>query len=254
MADSDAPWYQTFFSGTYLEIFSHHLTPDRAEKEVDFVESTLNLDTGAKVLDLCCGNGRHAILLAKRGLQVTAQDLNREYLESAQDLAVAEGVELETVHSDMREIPFEGNFDAVINMFTAFGYLESEEEDAKVLQQAAKALKPGGQLLLDLLNREWVVLNYIQNEWRKATDGTIYLEHRELDLETSRNRVTVTIISPAGETQQITSFEIRLYTLTEIIAMLDRAGLAFAGAYGGFDGEPYSITTRRMVVVARNSV
>ena len=122
------------------------------------------------------------------------------------------------------EIPFEGNFDAVINMFTAFGYLESEEEDAKVLQQASKALKPGGQLLLDLLNREWVVLNYIQNEWRKATDGTIYLEHRELDLETSRNRVTVTIISPAGETQQITSFEIRLYTLTEIIAMLDRGG------------------------------
>ena len=254
MTETDAPWYETFFSDTYLEIFSHHLTPDRAEKETDFVVSTLNLNAGDKVLDLCCGQGRHAILLAKRGLQVTAQDLNREYLQSAQDLAVAEGVELETVHSDMRQIPFEGNFDAVINMFTAFGYLESEEEDAKVLQQAAKALKPGGQLLLDLLNREWVVLNYIQNEWRRAQDGTIYLERRELDLETSRNRVTVTIVSPTGQTRQITSFEIRLYTLTEIIAMLDRAGLAFAGAYGGFDGEPYSIATRRMVVVARRCV
>ena len=118
----------------------------------------------------------------------------------------------------MREIPFEGYFDAIINMFTAFGYLESEEEDAKVLQQVAKALKPGGQLLLDLLNREWVVLNYIQNEWRKSRKtGPSFLERRELDLETSRNRVTVTIVSPAGETRQITSFEIRLYTLTEII-------------------------------------
>ena len=254
MTETDAPWYETFFSDAYLEIFSHHLTPDRAEKEADFVKRTLDLNAGDKVLDLCCGQGRHAILLAKRGLLVTAQDLNREYLESAQAIAAAEGVELETVHSDMRQIPYEGNFDAIINMFTAFGYLESEEEDAKVLEQAAKALKPGGQLLLDLLNREWVVLNYIQNEWRRAQDGTIYLERRELDLETSRNRVTVTIVSPAGETRQITSFEIRLYTLTEIIGMLERAGLAFAGAYGGFDGEPYSIATRRMVVVARRSV
>ena len=253
MTQTDAPWYETFFSDTYLEIFSHHLTADRAVKEADFVESTLGLNAGDKVLDLCCGQGRHAILLAKRGLQVTAQDLNGEYLKSAQEVAASEGVDLAIVNSDMREIPFDGYFDAIINMFTAFGYLESEEEDAKVLRQVAKALKPGGQLLLDLLNREWVVLNYIQNEWRKAADGTIFLERRELDLETSRNRVTVTIVSPAGETRQITSFEIRLYTLTEIIAMLDRAGLAFAGVYGGFDGEPYSIASRRMVVVARRS-
>lgn len=253
MTEADAPWYETFFSDTYLEVFSHHLTPDRAEKEAEFVERALSLRPGATVLDLCSGEGRHAVLLAKRGLRVTAQDLNEDYLRVAKHTATSEGVELETIRSDMREIPFEGEFDAIINMFTAFGYLESEEEDAKVLRQAAKALKPGGQLLMDLLNREWVVLNYIQNEWRKANDGTVFLERRELDLETSRNRVTVTIISPAGEVQQTTSFVIRLYTLTEIIGMLEQAGLAFVGAYGGFDGVPYSIGTRRMIVVARKS-
>jgi SAM-dependent methyltransferase len=191
------------------------------------------------------------LLLAADGLAVTALDLSAEYLALIDKAAAADGLRIETVCSDMRRIPFNNRFDAVINMFTAFGYLENEAEDAKVLKAVAGALKPGGRLLMDMLNREWVVANYIQNDWHDGEDGTLYLEHRELDLVTSRNHVTFTAIAKDGSRREIVGHHVRLYTLREMIQLLADAGLAFEAVYGGFEGETYAITTRRMIIVAQ---
>ena len=199
---------------------------------------------------LCCGQGRHSVLLASRGLNVTGIDLSREYLEQAERSAKEHGVHLELLRRDMRDIPFKDHFDAVINMFSAFGYLESDEENLKALEAVRDALKPGGRVLLDMINREWVVGNYDQSDWRQGEDGSLYLEHREFDLVTSRNHVTFTIIRPDGSRRETVGHHIRLYTLTETLELLRKAGLAYLNAYGGFDGEPYAIDTRRMIVVA----
>src|SRR5262249_26839941 len=149
-------------------------------------------------LDLCCGQGRHAVPFARRGFEVTALDLNAVYLEKAEQAARAANVALKTVAADMREIPFDDYFYAIVNMYSSFGYLESDAEDLKVLKAAAKALKPGGRLMLDMLNREWAVVNYIQNDWHSGSDGTLYIERRNLDLATSRMHVTFTIVGPDG--------------------------------------------------------
>ena len=251
MTTPDRPWYVEFFAGDYLPSYGHTFTQERVEREVAFVERALQLRPGDRVLDLCCGPGRHAVELARRGMRVTGQDLNAEYLEAAERRARSQGVGLDTVRSDMRQVPFEGVFDAVINMFTSFGYLESEDDDLEVLRQVRKALKVEGRFLVDTVNREWVVSNYIQNEWRADPDGTAYLEHRELDLVTSRQHVSFTIVAPDGTRRESVGHKVRLYTLTEIVGLLERAGLTFEGAYGGFDGEPYTVATRRMIVVAR---
>lgn len=251
MSEIRSPWYVEFFGRDYIQAYKHGFTDERASREVDFVERTLELKPGDRVRDLCCGQGRHAVLLARRGFLVTGQDLSAEYLELARESARAEGVTLELVRSDMRQIPFEEHFDAVINMFSAFGYLESEAEDLKVLQQAAKALKPGGRFLLDLINREWVVANNIPAEWRQEEDGTIYLERRELDLVTSRNHVSFTIIASDGTRRESVGHHMRLYTLTELVRMLAEAGLTFERAYGDFDGAPYGAAGRRMLVIGR---
>ncbi|MSQ14187.1 MAG: class I SAM-dependent methyltransferase [Dehalococcoidia bacterium] len=246
-------WYVDFFKKDYLDIYANapnrSFTEARAAGETAFVERALGLKPGAEVLDLCCGQGRHAVLLAKRGLRVTGLDLSPELLALARQAAASERVQLELVRSDMREIPFPDRFDAIINMFTAFGYLESEDEDKKVLAAVHKALKPGGRLLMDMLNREWVVSNYIQNDWHRGGDGTLYLERRDLDLVTSRNHVTFTIVPPNGPRRQ-GGHVIRLYTLTEMINLLHDAGLTLTATYGAFDGEPYSVFTRRMILVA----
>ena len=243
-------WYQSFFGQDYLDVYAYQFTDERARKETAFAARALDLQPGERVLDLCCGQGRHAVLLAAIGLDVTALDLSEPYLRLTEAAAREAGVKLQTVHADMREIPYEAPFDAIVNLFSSFGYLESEGEDAKVLDSAREALRPGGRVLLDLLNRDWVVDNYVQNDWHRDTDGTLYLEHRELDLLTSRNHVTFTEIKPDGAQREIGGHHIRLYTLREVAGMLEAAGLAYEAVYGGFEGEPYGIPARRMIVVA----
>ena len=190
------------------------------------------------------------MLLAERGFRVTALDLSQPYLDAAVAEAKRRGVALETVRADMRTPGFDGSFDAVINMFSSFGYLESEADDAKVLRGVATALRPGGRALFDLINREWVVRNQVADESHPAADGVVHQEHRELDLVTSRNHVTFVAVASDGSRRDLDGHHIRLYTLTEMIGMLQGAGLRFERAYGGFDGEAYGVETRRMIVVA----
>jgi SAM-dependent methyltransferase len=251
MATQGSAWYVDFFRDDYLNVYGHTFTEERAEKEAAFVASALGLKPGARVLDLCCGQGRHSVQLAKRGLRVTGLDLNREYLELARRAAGASNVAVEIVAADMRKIPFENNFDAIVNMYSSFGYLESEAEDLRVLESAAKALRSGGQLLLDMLNREWAVANYIQNDWHSGADGTLYVERRDLDLATSRMHVHFIVIDPSGNRRESVGHIIRLYTLTEMTRLLESVGLSVIAVYGGFDGECYAINTRRMIIFAQ---
>ncbi len=110
-----------------------------------------------------------------------------------------------------------------------------------------------GRLLVDVVNREWVVSNYVQDERREGPDGTVYLEHRDLDLVASRNHVDFTIVSPEGTLHRSAGLHMRLYTLTETIRMLEQAGLSFDSVHGGFDGCAYGVDARRMIVVSRKA-
>jgi SAM-dependent methyltransferase len=248
---SQSPWYQSFFGQDYLEVYGYQFTPERARREVEFVVKVLGLKPEERVLDLCSGQGRHAVPLAAMGMHVTALDMSFEYLELAVAAARESKVQFETVHADMRSIPFSNHFDAVINMFSSFGYLESEMEDARVLDAIVRALKPGGRVLLDLLNRDWVVAHYETEDSHTDPDGTLYLEHRRLDLETSRNHVTFTVVAPDGMRREVGGHHIRLYTLREVRGLLNAAGLVYESVHGGYDDEPYGINTRRMIVIAR---
>jgi SAM-dependent methyltransferase len=250
MASQGSAWYVDFFRSDYLNVYGHMFTEERAEKESAFVASVLDLKPGSSVLDLCCGQGRHSVNLAKRGFKVTGLDLNPDYVELAQQAAKASKVAIETVAADMRNIPFENKFDAIVNMYSSFGYLESEAEDLKVLESAAKALKRGGSLLLDMLNREWAIDNYIQNDWHTGEDGTLYVERRDLDLASSRMHVHFIVVDPNGGRRESVGHNIRLYTLTEMTRLLDRVGLRLSKVFGGFDSEPYAISTRRMIIIA----
>ena len=251
MPAQNSTWYADFFRDDYLNIYNHLFTAERAENEVAFAERVLELKTGARILDLCCGPGRHSVIFARHGLQVVALDLNPEYLTLARQSAHTANVSVETTEADMRQIPFYDHFDAIVNMYSSFGYLESEAEDLKVLQAAAKALKRGGRLMLDLLNREWAVANYIQNDWHSGDDGTLYVERRDLELATSRMHVKFTIIGKDGGRHDSVGHHIRLYTLTEITSLLHQVGLLVTDVFGGFDGETYAIGTRRMIVLAQ---
>ncbi len=248
---STAPWYVEFFEEDYRAAYGSTLTEERSDAEAAFASWALDLSAGQEVLDLCCGHGRHALRLAAAGMKVTGQDLNGDYLAEARAAASEKGLSLELVQGDMREIPFSGRFDAVINMFSAFGYLESEAEDQKALEAVHGALKPGGAFLVDLINREWVITNFEEKDWRVDEDGTTILERRRLDLLSSRNYVSFSIIGSDGTRRESSGHRMRLYTLTEMAGMLGRAGLLLEKTFGDYDAGAYSINSRRMILAAR---
>lgn len=252
MTDYDPEWHRSFFGKDYLDVYGHLLTQESSEAEADFVIRSLGLKPGDRALDLCCGTGRHAVPLARAGLEVTGLDMSEEYLALARSAAREAGVKVRFVQGDMREIPFRGEFDAVVNMFTAFGYFDDESDDQRVIDGAAAALRPGGRLLLDLLNRDWVAANYVRSESREGMDGTVCTERRTFDPVAGRNHVEFTITSPDG-VQRRAGHHIRLYVATEISRMLDRAGLSLERSYGGYDGSLLSVATRRMILVARKN-
>jgi len=249
---SDAPWYKTFFGKDYLRMYAPVLPAERTTKEVDGIVSLLALPTGSNILDLCCGHGRHTIALAQRGYQLTGQDLSEVFLHEAQVQADAQQVQVRWVHSDMRTIPFEREFDAVINIFTAFGYLEDEDEDQKVLQQVHKALKPGGIFLMETVQRDGLMRHYNSQAISKYPDGLIVLEERTFDLLMSRNEVVMTMLTSDGHRAEY-RHSLRIYTLTELVHMLTVAGLQVKAYYGGWDGSALTMDTFRLILMSQKA-
>ena len=250
MVDPNVCGYMKFFGDDYLGAYHETISPENTLIEVAFVQQVLRLPVGSEVLDLCCGHGRHSILLAKAGLNMTGLDLSEQYLEQAAVNAMSVGIELALVRSDMREIPFDSRFDAVINLFTSFGYLNCDNEDLKVLKQVMKALKPAGKFLVDLINRDWVASNNLEEECKTAPNGTVYQEHRELDLVNGRIQNSFTVTTPDGETYNSDGLTFRLYTLGELTNMLADVGLTIEEVYGGYGLQSYNNEARRMIVLA----
>jgi SAM-dependent methyltransferase len=244
-----AQWYREFFDDLYLRVYQPLEAPEQVRKEVDFIVKALDMPQGVKILDLCCGQGRHSLELARRGFQVVGVDLSEALLYAARKRAESEGLSVTFLHCDMREIDFADEFDAVINMFTSFGYLESEAEDEKVLGKVAQALKSGGKFLLDVVNRDRLVRDFQAREWHAADEGWLVLEERTFDHLSGRMETRWVCVARDGVRYERLS-SVRLYTASELRTMLERAGLKVTNLFGDYDGSPYSWDSQRLIVVA----
>jgi SAM-dependent methyltransferase len=229
------PWYVEFFaSGDYRRLYSFE--PERSAREAAFATRALDLREGDRVVDLCCGHGRHLRELPG----AIGIDL---HLPSLRGLRAA--------CADMRALPLRSSaVDAVLSLFSSFGYLESDGEDAAVLGEIARVLRPGGRLLLDLLNREHALAGFADAIQRVEEDGTLIAEQRGFDPLTSRLATSFVIVTPDGARTDSVGHSLRLYTLTEIAQRLSAAGLRLARTYGGFGGEDYGLAAVRMICVA----
>jgi SAM-dependent methyltransferase len=246
-------WYETFFGEDYLRIYAPILPPERTAREVEGIVRILEqwgVPPGGALLDLACGHGRHATSLAQRGYRVTGQDLSQVFLRRAEEAARAAGVRVRWLHGDMRVIPFEAELDAVINIFTAFGYFDTEDEDLEVLRQVRKALKPGGVFLLETMHRDALLRDYHPHGISRHEDGLLVLEERAFDQLSGRARTLLTTIHPDG-TRREHEFRTRVYTATELARLCAAAGLEVAAHYGGLDGSALTLSSRRLVLACR---
>jgi SAM-dependent methyltransferase len=227
-------------------------TPERcadAAEEVDHLLSLLDLPQGAHVLDLCCGIGRHALELARRGYRVTAVDRTRHYLEQARDQAKEEGLTIEFVEADMRDFCRPASFTAAINLFSSFGYFEDAEDDRRVARNLAESLLPEGQLVVDTMAKEILARDFLKRHWSEQ-DGYLLLEERNVTHDWGRVETRWLIIPPDGERLD-TRLTIRLYSAAELKALFEGCGFASTACYGNYCQAPFDETAKRLVVVAR---
>ncbi len=234
----------------YMYFYSDMLTEERTDVEVAALVRLLELDRPMKILDLACGFGRHTNRLAALGHQMTGVDLTPGFIELARQDAARRNVQVDYYQGDMRQIDYENEFDRVMLIFTAFGYFE-DNENLLVVQKIAKALKPGGLLVFDSINRDTCLkgfLPFIVVE--KGND--LMIDRNSLDSLTGRQYNRRFVIRNGIRKDK--PFSVRLYNPNEIRDLLYKAGLELYQFYGGYDLQPVSQDARRLVVVARKPV
>jgi SAM-dependent methyltransferase len=242
-------WYDGFFEREWLDEIALRTPEEQTAAQVEFVVEKLGLGEGDRVLDLACGHGRIALGLARRGCRVTGLDLSPRSLELAREATGRAGLDVEWLLADMREIPSGLVFDAVVNLFTAFGYFDDDAENQRVLDAVARALSPGGRFLIDLVNLLGLGPRFLERTW-KERDGVVNLIEHDFDFRRGRNGARWTFVRPDGARTELV-FSIKVYAPHEVVAMLERAGLEVAETWGGWDGSELSFESGRLIVLAR---
>lgn len=242
---------QLFDADEYLYFMEDTLRLENTSAQVDFIEQRVLPFPGAaaRIVDLGCGHGRHAIELARRGHAVTGIDLAESFVEVARRDAAAAGVEVDFQHGDMAALDAREPFDAAICLFDAFGFFD-DAHALRTLQAAHAALVPDGRLLLDLRTREWMLRLPPATVVDKG-NGDLMVDRQQFDPESGRlidRRTTL-----RGDRRRDVLFSVRLYTYTEIRSLLQTAGFTIEWAGGGFDGAPLSPDRPRTLTVAIKS-
>lgn len=217
---------------------------------VDLLLALLDLPVGSRILDLCCGPGRHSLELARRGYRVTGVDRTERYLEEARRRAAEEDLQVEWVREDMRGFERPESFDGAINLFTSFGYFEDPADDLRVARHLCASLRPGGKLVLDAIGKEPLAREFRERDWHwvDRDQGVILLEERTLSPDWDRVIFTWTLVRASGRRSETLS--LRLYSGTEISALFREAGFGRITLCGGLDGRPYDHKAARLVMVA----
>lgn len=219
---------------------------------MDGIEKVLRLRTGARVLDLACGAGRHSIELAQRGYGVEGCDLSEALLKAARAAARKARVQVRFTRGDMRGLAYKGEFDAVINVFTSFGYFDRDEDDRKVLAGVARALKRRGKFLMERFNRESMASALPSQSWRVRKDGTVLLYEDTFDVLRGRYDTRQIVVDRSGRKEHVAS--VRAYTFPELRTLFESAGLFVHRVLGGLDLSTYSARSRRIVLYAVKGV
>ncbi len=246
---TNSPWWATQFDQQYLHEYEplFDLTQDR--REVARLMALLELPSGARILDCPCGQGRHAHLLAEAGFDVDGLDYSDDLLAVARRRGT--GKTLRYKQGDMRKLParWTGRFDAVVNLFTSFGFFDEPNDDLRVLSQFARVLKPGGVLVWHGGARDGIMAKFLSRDWWSSADGTMFGQERAFDPLSGFLEITSTWRGPKGHGERF--HRIRLYTASELASRLRDVGLIVEHAFDSWSLRPVARTSSEMLLVAR---
>lgn len=238
----------------------------RADIDVDGLEkifSEFGIPEDGLVLDLCCGIGRHSVVLAERGFKAIGVDLSAEFIARARELAcerkVGENTEFRV--GDMRQIARvlkdrRKKFDAVVSLVTSIGYYD-EDTDLNVFTQLRDLTVSNGILVIDVTNRDWIIRHFQGKDITSVDDDLVKVEERNLNLENSRMETLWKYYERKERNLKfLDAFEVnhRIYSLHELKKLVEQSGWAYQTCYGSLDLDALTMDSNRLVLVAKNEV
>lgn len=252
-------WYKQWFNTQqYLDLYRHRDDSD-AKKIVSLLFDHISLQKGAQCLDLACGNGRHSIYFAKRGLSVTGLDLSPYLINQAEKRLAKEyrkyRSNLRFVIGDMKHIGFSGRFDLVVNLFSSFGYFETDRENFMVINGISRSLKEGGYFLFDFLNKGHLSRNLVPYN-HKLLGDTAYVQIRHFENSFVIKNIFIIQNSRTGKPPKIHQYfeKIKLYSLTDFKKIFSGNRLNILKIFGDYSGKPYNKErSERLIILAQKS-
>jgi len=236
-------WFESWFGEEYAALYPHR-DDSEAARAVTLIATNLGSRPVNRVLDLACGSGRHARYLGARWW-TSGVDLSEVMLR----MAKRGDVPARLVRADIRELPYrDASFDLVVNLFTSFGYFETDAEHEKVMCDVWRLTKPGGTFVLDFFNVAEIKRNLEPYDDDASIKGGKVVQRREI---TADGRFVVKHISIKAEGKEFVE-RVRLFTRDELVAMLGRAGFSVEANYGDYGGEPFTDTSPRVILFARH--
>jgi SAM-dependent methyltransferase len=247
VATSSAEDWDTVFNEFYLRAYATDERDEQAEGQALSAARLSGCPEGGDLLDVPCGFGRHSLPLGRAGYRVTGVDRSQVLLDEAARRAAGDrGPRL--VRADYRELPLpDASVDAALNLFTSLGFL-GDEEDTRVLAEIRRVLRPEGRMVIETMHRDWLVRHFQENRWMRVGEGRLMLEQVSFDPASGVAQTTQTLVDPGGERESRT-WSLRVYSATELVAMVRRAGFASARCHGDLEGGPFT-TDSRLVIVA----
>lgn len=244
---ADEEWFEneSFWEDFYPVLFPDDLF-DQAQDEMEKILYLIDHPVHS-VLDLCCGPGRFAGLLARAGYQVTGVDKSPFLLDIAkQEYADTENVEW--ILSDMREYVRQESYDLILNLYTSFGYFKDPEEDLLVLKNIAQSLRRGGSFVIEMMGKEVIAKDFEEILTTKTEDG-LFIQYHEILENWNRIRNEWTLIR--GGNIRTSTFEHSLYAASDLIRLCEMAGFTEIQVFGDFDGSPYDHNATLLIITGR---
>lgn len=240
-------WFKDWFnSEDYLKVYNHRDSLD-AQKLSDLILSSTNIPKTAKILDAACGYGRHAIYISSKGYNVVGFDLSKTLLTKAKEETLIQNVSLNLILADIREICFKTKFDLILNLFTSFGYFETDKENFSFIERAFEFLKDNGFYVLDYFNKSYLEKNLIEKSERIIDDMNV-IEKRKIE----NDRVIKEIIIMKKKSTQKFMESVKLYDSQTLIKEFVRSGYKLYNLFGDYDGNNYDEkTSPRLILIFR---
>jgi 2-polyprenyl-3-methyl-5-hydroxy-6-metoxy-1,4-benzoquinol methylase len=240
-------WFEDWFnSKEYLDVYQHRNESD-AKLLFELIIKNIEIPRKGKVLDLACGPGRHSILFARKGFDVTGIDLSENLLRVAESAARKEKLEIQFIKADLRNIELTETFDLVVNLFTSFGFFDKDEDNFSIFRTASDLLKPGGYFVFDFLNSAFIENNLVR-ESREDKLLEKIIQKRRIE----GDRVIKDIIIKYKGTVKTFYESVKLYRVGELKEAIKEKGLAIKKTFGDFTGRDFmEESSPRIIIIAQ---